>query len=212
MKVTAHLLLVSRSKNEWNYTSIPQYAFKAWCWVKAQGINCMVHGLSPLARSNSELTSETVNAFTYFGGTPRTGDRLLAKLLPVKEGTIQKDADMHASSGIWTQDPCSSISRDWYWYLALPVVKFQQTALYKHVHVFWINISYQVKKDIISKISEFLQIFGILNDALKPNLVGRRSRLNVCNILAELCHHFYMAMDSGYWNKEMHNRTQFIRP
>jgi hypothetical protein len=26
--------LVPRSKNEWSYTSIPQYAFLAWCSVK----------------------------------------------------------------------------------------------------------------------------------------------------------------------------------
>jgi hypothetical protein len=29
--------LVPRSKNEWIYTSTPQYAFMAWCSVKAQG-------------------------------------------------------------------------------------------------------------------------------------------------------------------------------
>jgi hypothetical protein len=28
-----HLHLVPRSKNEWSYTSIPQYAFMAWCSV-----------------------------------------------------------------------------------------------------------------------------------------------------------------------------------
>jgi len=26
---------LTRSKNEWSYTSIPQYAFMAWCSVKA---------------------------------------------------------------------------------------------------------------------------------------------------------------------------------
>jgi hypothetical protein len=29
---------VPRSKNEWSYTSTPQYAFMAWCSVKAQGL------------------------------------------------------------------------------------------------------------------------------------------------------------------------------
>jgi hypothetical protein len=29
---------VPRSKNKWSYTSTPQYAFMAWCSVKAQGI------------------------------------------------------------------------------------------------------------------------------------------------------------------------------
>jgi hypothetical protein len=33
----AHLHLVLRSKNEWHYTSTPQYASMAWCSVKAQG-------------------------------------------------------------------------------------------------------------------------------------------------------------------------------
>jgi hypothetical protein len=33
----AHLHLVLTSKNEWSYTSLPQYTFMAWCLVKAQG-------------------------------------------------------------------------------------------------------------------------------------------------------------------------------
>jgi hypothetical protein len=32
-----HSIIVLRSKNEWSYTSTPQYAFMAWCSVKAQG-------------------------------------------------------------------------------------------------------------------------------------------------------------------------------
>jgi len=28
---------VPRSKNEWSHTSTPQYAFMAWCSIKAQG-------------------------------------------------------------------------------------------------------------------------------------------------------------------------------
>jgi hypothetical protein len=35
VKLTTHLHLVPRSKNEWNYTCTPQYAFMAWCSVKA---------------------------------------------------------------------------------------------------------------------------------------------------------------------------------
>jgi len=31
---TTHLHLVPRSKNDWRYTSIPQYVFIAWCLVK----------------------------------------------------------------------------------------------------------------------------------------------------------------------------------
>jgi len=34
MKLTTHLHLVPRSKNEWSYTSTPQYVFMAWCLVK----------------------------------------------------------------------------------------------------------------------------------------------------------------------------------
>jgi hypothetical protein len=34
VKLTTHLHLVPRSKNEWSYTSTPQYAFMAWCLVK----------------------------------------------------------------------------------------------------------------------------------------------------------------------------------
>jgi hypothetical protein len=37
VKLTTHLHLVPRSKNEWRYTSTPQYAFMVWCSVKAQG-------------------------------------------------------------------------------------------------------------------------------------------------------------------------------
>jgi hypothetical protein len=37
VKLTTHLHLVPRSKNEWSYTSTPQYALMAWCSVKAQG-------------------------------------------------------------------------------------------------------------------------------------------------------------------------------
>jgi hypothetical protein len=37
VKLTPHLHLTPRSKNGWSYTSTPQYAFIAWCSVKAQG-------------------------------------------------------------------------------------------------------------------------------------------------------------------------------
>jgi hypothetical protein len=40
------------------------------------------------------------------------------------------------------------------------------------------------KKDIISGLSKFLQILGIVNNILKPNLVQRQSLLKVYNILA----------------------------
>jgi hypothetical protein len=37
VKLTTHLHLVLRSKYEWSCKSILQYAFMAWCSVKAQG-------------------------------------------------------------------------------------------------------------------------------------------------------------------------------
>jgi hypothetical protein len=37
VKLTTHLHLVPRSKNEWSYTSTPPHAFMAWCSVKTQG-------------------------------------------------------------------------------------------------------------------------------------------------------------------------------
>jgi hypothetical protein len=36
VKVNTHLHLVPRSKKEWSYTPRLQYAFMAWCSVKAQ--------------------------------------------------------------------------------------------------------------------------------------------------------------------------------
>jgi hypothetical protein len=37
VKLTTHLHLVPKSKNEWSYTSALQYASVTWCSVKAQG-------------------------------------------------------------------------------------------------------------------------------------------------------------------------------
>jgi hypothetical protein len=34
VKLTTHLHLLPKSKNEWSYTSIPQYTFMAWFSVK----------------------------------------------------------------------------------------------------------------------------------------------------------------------------------
>jgi hypothetical protein len=46
------------------------------------------------------------------------------------------------------------------------------------------NISYQEEKAIHSKITKFLQIPGILNNTLKPNLVQRSTRLKLYKKLA----------------------------
>jgi hypothetical protein len=48
------------------------------------------------------------------------------------------------------------------------------------------NISYQEEKDIHSKITIFLQILGLLNNTLKPNLVQRSTRLKLYKTLALL--------------------------
>jgi len=37
VKLTTHLHLVPRSKNEWSYISTPQYVFTVWCLVKYRG-------------------------------------------------------------------------------------------------------------------------------------------------------------------------------
>jgi hypothetical protein len=46
------------------------------------------------------------------------------------------------------------------------------------------NISYQEEKDIHSKITNFLQILGLLNNTPKPNLVQRSTRLKLYKTLA----------------------------
>jgi hypothetical protein len=45
------------------------------------------------------------------------------------------------------------------------------------------NISYQNETDIHSKITKFLQILGLLNNTLKPNLI-QSTRLKLYKILA----------------------------
>jgi hypothetical protein len=46
------------------------------------------------------------------------------------------------------------------------------------------NISYQEEKDIHYKITNFLQILGLLNNTLKPNLVQRSTRFKLYKTLA----------------------------
>jgi hypothetical protein len=45
------------------------------------------------------------------------------------------------------------------------------------------NISYQEEKDTHSKNTKFLQILGLLNNTLKPNLVQRSTRLKLYKTL-----------------------------
>jgi hypothetical protein len=54
-----------------------------------------LHGLGHLHYSETELTSETLNSFRYFGRTSWTGDRALAKPLPAQNSTTQKNMDTH---------------------------------------------------------------------------------------------------------------------
>jgi hypothetical protein len=54
-----------------------------------------VHGLGPLASSESELTFETMNPFTYFCRTPWTGVRPIARPLPQQDSTTQTNVDIH---------------------------------------------------------------------------------------------------------------------
>jgi hypothetical protein len=44
------------------------------------------------------------------------------------------------------------------------------------------NISYQEEKDILSNITEMLEILGLLS-TLKPNLVQRSTSLTLCKLL-----------------------------
>lgn len=46
------------------------------------------------------------------------------------------------------------------------------------------KVSYEEEKDIMWKISKFLQVLGMLNNILKPKLVQKQSWLKVFNILA----------------------------
>jgi transposase len=57
----------------------------------------------------------------------------------------------------------------------------------EHVNIFTYlgyNISYQNETDIHSKITKFLQILGLLNNTMKPNLIQRSTRLKLYKILA----------------------------
>jgi hypothetical protein len=53
------------------------------------------HGLDSLACSASELTSDAVNTFRYFGGTLWMGDQPIARPVPTQNNTTDKCADIH---------------------------------------------------------------------------------------------------------------------
>jgi hypothetical protein len=53
------------------------------------------HELCPVASSDSELTSETMNRITYFGWAPWTGDRPIAMPLPTEDSTTEQKEGMH---------------------------------------------------------------------------------------------------------------------
>jgi hypothetical protein len=48
-----------------------------------------------MACSYSELPSETMDPFRYFGRIPWTGDRSIARPLPTQDSTTQKNVDIH---------------------------------------------------------------------------------------------------------------------
>jgi hypothetical protein len=91
-------------KNAWSYLSTPQYAFMAWCSVKAQG---QLQGLDFLACSGSEFIFWNLWIYWTVGRTPWTGDRPDARPLPTHRTTQGRKtrAHIHASSGIRTQIP-----------------------------------------------------------------------------------------------------------
>jgi len=50
-----------------------------------------------------------MNLFWTFGGTPWTGDRLVARPLPIQDSTTQKNADTHPCVE-WDSNPRSPYS------------------------------------------------------------------------------------------------------
>jgi len=63
------------------------------------------HRLGLVDCSDSELTSKTLNTFKYYGRTPLTGDRPIARPLYTQDSTTQKmRTHIHVSSGIRTDD------------------------------------------------------------------------------------------------------------
>jgi hypothetical protein len=53
-------------------------------------LSCTFRELGPLASSESELTSETVNPFRHFDRIPWTGDRPITAPVPTQDSTTQK--------------------------------------------------------------------------------------------------------------------------
>jgi hypothetical protein len=69
VKLTTHLHLVPRSKNEWSYTSTPQYAFMAWCLVKHTDNFTFIEQLLSLS-SPLSLPSHRIQAGAYMRSKP----------------------------------------------------------------------------------------------------------------------------------------------
>jgi hypothetical protein len=124
VKLTTHLHLVPRSRSG-TMPPVPQYAFMARCSAKAQGelylqrsgsglspfvvTYCTFHELGPLACSNKELTSETMNPFRHCCATLWTGLSSYRKASTCAGDrtaeNIRTPTYTHASSGIPTHDP-----------------------------------------------------------------------------------------------------------
>jgi len=74
----------------------------------------MFHGLSPLASSESELTSETMNPFGYCGRNTSMGDQPIARTISTfKNSRTQKYADILTclERDSTPRSQCSSSSR-----------------------------------------------------------------------------------------------------
>jgi hypothetical protein len=69
MKLTTHLHLVPRSKNEWSYTSTPQHAFMARCSVKKRHTDNFTFP----AREEHRLRAAKHGSVRIFG--PMTGKK-----------------------------------------------------------------------------------------------------------------------------------------
>jgi hypothetical protein len=74
VKLTTHLHLVPRSKNEWSYTSTPQFAFMAWCLVNHSDsfafLLCLIYLHSGLfqvciVKARTVMLFQLINLSTY---------------------------------------------------------------------------------------------------------------------------------------------------
>jgi hypothetical protein len=136
VNLTTHLHLVPRSKNEWSYTSTPQYAFMAWCSVKrkAQGqlyltlctrTVCKVRGLTLLLRVGTLW--RCVDSL-LFEVPPLASDALLTTLHPLLENVLQTvnhfEISCLGAPFSWLEKPRKCRGRDLNWILCSAWIKW----------------------------------------------------------------------------------------